>query len=55
MANPASQTVLLTIDQPAGLTNHKGGTLAFGPDDFLWFATGDGEAASIPRSAPRIA
>ncbi|MCI0634418.1 MAG: PQQ-dependent sugar dehydrogenase, partial [Actinobacteria bacterium] len=48
VANPASQTVLLTIDQPAGLTNHKGGTLAFGPDDFLWFATGDGGGSFDP-------
>jgi glucose/arabinose dehydrogenase len=42
-AEPASETVLLTLDQPAA--NHNGGHLAFGPDGYLYVGTGDGGAA----------
>jgi glucose/arabinose dehydrogenase len=48
VADLASQQIVLTIDQPSGRTNHKGGTIAFGPDGFLWFATGDGGGGSDP-------
>lgn len=40
VADSSSEQVLLTIEQPEG--NHNGGDLAFGPDGYLYIATGDG-------------
>ena len=40
--NPDSERVLITIKKPG--INHHGGTVAFGPDGFLYFATGDGNS-----------
>jgi glucose/arabinose dehydrogenase len=39
-ADPASLTTLLTLSQPA--SNHNGGWLGFGPDGYLYVASGDG-------------
>jgi glucose/arabinose dehydrogenase len=41
-ANEASGTLVITIDQPDGRTNHKAGWLDFGPDGYLYAALGDG-------------
>ena len=41
-ADPASGRLVLRIDQPDGVTNHKAGWMEFGPDGHLYIATGDG-------------
>jgi glucose/arabinose dehydrogenase len=46
-ADPDSEVVLMTIDQP--FANHNGGGMAFGPDGLLYIATGDGGSAGDPR------
>jgi glucose/arabinose dehydrogenase len=45
LADPAEK-VLLRLNQPD--TNHKGGTVAFGNDDFLYMAFGDGGGQGDP-------
>jgi glucose/arabinose dehydrogenase len=43
----SSENVLLQITQP--FTNHNGGQLAFGPDGYLYIATGDGGGSGDPN------
>ncbi len=46
VADPASLTVVLEIDQPA--SNHNGGTIAFAPDGMLYVGMGDGGGGGDP-------
>ncbi|MHA1564824.1 MAG: PQQ-dependent sugar dehydrogenase [Alphaproteobacteria bacterium] len=45
--DPASETILLSVDQPFG--NHNGGHIAFGPDGYLYFGLGDGGSGGDPQ------
>ncbi|MBI4717920.1 MAG: PQQ-dependent sugar dehydrogenase [Planctomycetes bacterium] len=44
VADSLSELVLLTVAQPQ--SNHNGGWIAFGPDDYLYIALGDGGNAN---------
>ena len=47
-SDPASERILLTVDQVGNFDNHKAGQLAFGPDGFLYFGLGDGGSGGDP-------
>src|SRR5262245_21424915 len=46
-STPAGEIPFLTIPHP-GQTNHNGGCMQFGPDNYLYFGTGDGGSANDP-------
>ncbi len=48
-ADPSSEEVVLTIDQP--FANHNGGLIVFGPDSMLYIGMGDGGSAGDPLGA----
>jgi hypothetical protein len=47
VADPASESILLHVDQP--FPNHNGGGTVFGPDGMLYIAFGDGGSAGDPQ------
>ena len=51
VADPASEAVLLRIDQP--FANHNGGAVAFGPDGMLYIGMGDGGSSGDPQGNGR--
>ncbi|HWM31860.1 MAG TPA: PQQ-dependent sugar dehydrogenase [Methyloceanibacter sp.] len=49
VADPASETLILTFDQPNS-SSHKAGWIGFGPDGHLYIASGDGGGAGDPNN-----
>ena len=47
-ADSSSETMILEFEQPA--PNHNGGDLHFGPDGYLYIATGDGGGTEDPNA-----
>jgi len=47
-ADPATELIVLQFDQP--FTNHNGGQLSFGPEGYLYIATGDGGSGGDPQN-----
>jgi glucose/arabinose dehydrogenase len=48
VADASSETILFTFDQP--YSNHNGGQIGFGPDGYLYVATGDGGSGGDPQN-----
>ena len=48
-SDPSTAKPIITIPHPT-FSNHNGGTVAFGPDGFLYFATGDGGSGNDPNA-----
>ena len=49
IADPAAVRIIITIAHPT-YTNHNGGTIAFGPDGYLYAAPGDGGFSNDPNA-----
>jgi glucose/arabinose dehydrogenase len=49
VADAGSAQVVLTLDMPDLMFNHYGGLIAFGPDEYLYLAIGDGGGDGDPQ------
>jgi glucose/arabinose dehydrogenase len=49
VADPASARLVLHVEQPEEHGNHKGGSIAFGGDELLYIALGDGGGSGDPE------
>ncbi|MGD9921156.1 MAG: PQQ-dependent sugar dehydrogenase, partial [Pseudorhodoplanes sp.] len=49
VADPSSATLIISIPQEP-FTNHKAGWIDFGPDGYLYIATGDGGSSGDPNN-----
>jgi glucose/arabinose dehydrogenase len=50
IADPATMRLITRIDYPSSTTNHRGGWIGFGPDRYLYAATGDGAVSANAQS-----
>ncbi|HYD66535.1 PQQ-dependent sugar dehydrogenase [Azospirillum sp.] len=53
-ADPGSAALVLRVEQPEGLSNHKAGWLDFAPDGTLYAALGDGGVAANAQNADNL-
>ncbi len=49
LADPNSEELIIFLNHPTN-TNHNGGQIAFGPDGYLYIATGDGGGSGDPSN-----
>lgn len=54
IADPDSELKLITYSQPNNANDHKSGCLKFGPDGYLYIASGDGGKATNGRNAQNL-
>lgn len=54
VADPASEVVILDLDNLSGATNHNGGGLHFGPDGKLYLGVGDNAKGSNAQSQSNL-
>lgn len=49
LADPDSELILFQFDKNQDTSNHNGGKIAFGPDNYLYISFGDGGGANDPQ------